>query len=387
MMLVAITAGFLLLGHPGHPVEHQDPEQMADVLDRLDEVEKKSLLDRANLTGEYRTILNSYIVNQPGKNVVSPEVWSHRLRLLVDADPTDNIRVTARLAMFKIFGDNSNPVGLTDFNLSQKPGDSGVKVEQVWVDWFITEWLTISAGRLAATEGPPEDLKNNTSFRQSTWGTHMIDGEYDSINITFRIPDSSTYLRLIYSSQYFDNDAGLPFLEDRDNLRVFGANFETTIPKIGPNSLQLSVVGTPQVSPFTIPLPLDLVLDPTQPSNPEANALYPAPDGYPDTLGWFVRVGALVMFYDIAETGLDFFLAGGFSISESSGKGISYPNVLGNFNPQTNQFESVPLVYLVGAGEKSGPSSFLYTGMRYKLPLDSLYAPKLGLEFNYNLKI
>ena len=113
-------------------------ERLSDVEDRLDEVEKKTILDRISLSGDYRMVLNSYLfegdTDGDGENEdhTTEELWSHRIRINLVANPVDSVRITARLAMYKHFGDNDSPAFVPDFERSRLPRDSIARFDQAW---------------------------------------------------------------------------------------------------------------------------------------------------------------------------------------------------------------------------------------------------------------
>ena len=364
-------------------------ERLSDVEERLDQVEKKTILDRISLSGDYRTIFNSYIYNNRdefnGEDQVTEELWSHRLRINMIAEPIRSVRVTARLAMYKHFGDNDSPSFVPDFERSRLPRDSVARFDQAWLDWFVTDWLAISGGRIAYAGGPPADLQNNNSVRQATWGTPIVDGEYDTINVTFRLPGPQTYLRFFYASYFFDNpDDDLPFLDDgTDSLRVLGGNVEFSLPSLGRNLFQFTYLIIPRwtLYPSAIPDPgYDADADfRNAPGALSSQNIFPSET--PDSFGTWQNITGLIALYDLFDAGLDFFISGSIGLIDSSDEGVAYE--LPVTDEPGGPRESTPFLFFAGTEEDGQViTTFLYTGARYALPIESLNKPKIGLEFN-----
>lgn len=386
---MAVAAGLVCCGGLAYGQSAAVNERLSDIEDRLDQVEKKTILDRIYLSGEYRTIFNSYIYNSrtntDGEDQVTEELWSHRLRVNLRAEPVSSVRITARLAMYKHFGDNDSPAFVPDFERSRLPRDSVARFDQAWIDWFITDWLALSAGRIAYGGGPPVDLQDNDPVRQATWGTYIVDGEYDTVNLTIRLPGPETYIRFFYTSFLFDNpDDDLPFLSDgTDNLRVLGGNVEFSVPALGRNLFQLTYVIVPRWTLFPSAID-DPGYDPdadfqNAPGALSARNIFPS--RVPDSLGTWQTVAGMVILYDLLDSGLDLFVSGSVGFIDSSGEGVEYEIPVSD-EPGAPR-RSTPLLFFAGTEEDGRVvTSFLYTGFRYELPLEALNRPKVGLEFN-----
>lgn len=387
------------------PASSSDTEdRVSELEDRLDQVEKKTILDRINWHAEYRTVLNSFFYEGPSPDPydrdpqrpnalrqveeTSAEVWSHRLRLGATAEPIRALRLTARLTMFKNFGDNDAPPFIQDSSSTRIPRDSGIRLDQAWLDWFVTDWLAFSAGRIAYGEGSPAELKDNAEVRRATWGTHMVDGEYDTVNVTFNLARvlDGLYIRVFYASWFFDNDGdvfGTSGILDSgtDNLRIIGGNVELAIPGLGKNFFQLGYYNVPKFRPQVVPIQ-NPMFDPSTdithaPAPLNGSLLFPS--AMPDSMGSYQNLSALLVLYDIASSGLDLFASGSVGFLDPNGQGISYELP----NPTTGAIESTPFLFLASEGESSGLTYFVYAGARVVLPIDPLNRPKLGVEVNH----
>lgn len=399
----ALIVGLSLVSATAHAQDVED--RLFDVEERLDQVEKDSLLDRLQWGGDYQTIFNSVIYDGPSPDPFdrsdpsspttrpiersTPEIWSHRLRLRMTAEPVDSVRVTARLVMYKIFGDSDAPPFIQDFAATRVPRDSGIRLDQAWIDWFMFDWMALSAGRIAYQEGNPAELRWNSTTRRATWGLHMVDGEYETINLTFTLAkDLGWYFRLFYASWFFDNDSdpfgGFGFLDSgNDNLRIIGGNTELSIPGLGKNFVQLGYYIVPDFRPFTLPIP-DPGYDPEDDyrnAPPPLGDAYLFPSSKPDSMGSYQNASALIELYDVLGAGLDLFVSGSVGYLNPNGQGIAYEVPSDPSDPSSPRRE-FPFLFLASQGDE-GLTGFVYTGMRYTFPLEDLNEPKLGFEFNW----
>ncbi|MBW2464973.1 MAG: DUF3373 family protein, partial [Deltaproteobacteria bacterium] len=120
-------------------------DRLLDLEDRVDQVERQSLLDRIQFGADYRMILNSVIYTgpdadpynkdsplQPVTNTIeqtNAEIWSHRMRLSLSAEPIDSVRLTGRLTMYKMFGQSQGPAFIQDSSSTRVPRDAGLRFD------------------------------------------------------------------------------------------------------------------------------------------------------------------------------------------------------------------------------------------------------------------
>jgi len=68
---------------------------------------------------------------------------------------------------------------MTSPSIPDAEGD--IHLERAYIDYFVPGTpLSLTFGRLPTNEGPPNEIKDNTT-RKSTWPKLMIDGESDGI--------------------------------------------------------------------------------------------------------------------------------------------------------------------------------------------------------------
>jgi hypothetical protein len=376
-------------------------ERLTYLEEAMDEVEKRAVLDRMQIGLDYRMILNRFSYRGPDPtslltggrvNQSTAEVWSHRLIVPMRADITPSLRFTARLGMFKHFGDSDQAPFLFDFQGTRVPRDAGLRVEHAWLDWFVTDWMALSAGRLSYLgRNPPGDLKEHTGYRIPTWGLNLIDGEYEAATVTItpwrdKLPD--LYVRGFYVSWFsdFDDPRGeLGFLGSGEkNLRILGAIADMRIPGLDRTYVQLGYLTAPRFPALPIPI-VDPAFDPDQdftnaPAPLNGSLLFPSV--VPDSLGSLNSVSMLVEALDreIGGLMLDAFLGAALNVASPNGEAIEYelPNPA---DPATRV--STPFFVLVSDGDTTLSTSVL-TGLRLSLPKWKLPEPaRIGLEYNY----
>ncbi|MEZ4225228.1 MAG: DUF3373 family protein [Polyangiaceae bacterium] len=380
---------------PAEPVEEvatqEDLDELRSWVKELDErtskVERDQALDRLSWTANYRTILSSYWYKGPSPDgqpiqveKTHGEQWLHRLRLDLRTDPEASVRFTGRMTMFKRYGTNTATPFPQDSTETRIPRDASLRLERAWLDWFITDYLALSAGRISYSDGPPNELKDNRSVPDATWGQQMVDGEYETVDLTAIIIPEHLLVRGFYASWSFPRQDDLfsssLFLNDgTENLRIIGGNLDIRAQAAGSLFVQLGAYHVPKFRPFTVPIP-----NPAPPPNP-SNAPPPFdgslvfPSDKPASLGSYSNFSALVMWGDIARSGLDVFASGALGILDPNDQAISYPIGPGGV--------SVPLLQLSSADSDDHNTYFFFGGARFKLPFGDKLAPRLGAEYNF----
>jgi len=282
------------------------------------------------------------------------------------------VRFSGRIVFYKNFGETIERPLFFDSVQTRLARDSVLRLERAYVDWFITDWLVLTAGRIAAPEGPPAELKENTT-RSATWGVQVVEAEFDGIMMTMYTPEipglKQTYLRPFYLPFHSTTDVD-PFAEDSQfidigiaPMQAFGLLAETGISALGDNLVQLGGVWVPEFKPRFLPI---LQTFPKAP--------------FAESLGWFMQLSALFEQKDLFGTRLDLFVAWNFTILGPNGDTIVYdfgdgfelPAGLASFDDKTEH-----------------TAHMIYAGTRYTLPLPGEaepYAPRLGLELNHGTK-
>jgi len=163
---------------------------------------------------------------------------TNRLRLKFDAQVADNVTVTARLSMYKVFGDSSNvqvfngqPNSLNiDGTTSRVPTGDMIRVERAYFTWnnIAGSKLYLSIGRRPSTEGPPKNFRLDEP-RGGTPSGSLIDYQFDGITVGYHLTDKIA-LRACYGQGYesgFGNGSLLQTPGDRlKDVHFFGGNFD-----------------------------------------------------------------------------------------------------------------------------------------------------------------
>lgn len=336
--------------------------------------------DSLNWFGDYRVTLNNFHLDRGIPAGLAPSaprpapssnwyagLWTHRLRLGMAWEVAKNVRFYGRLVFMKNFGELVEKDLFFDSQSSRFARDTVLRLERAYLDWFITDWLVFTAGRVAAPEGPPAELKENTQ-RSATWGVQMVEAEFEMVMMTLRFERwlKDSFLRMFYIpfSSVTDID---PFDENSlfvdigiAPMHAFGSMLELKAPYLGDNLFQFGAIVVPAFRPRYLPL------DDIFPSAP-----------YPETLGWFAQLSTLFEWKDVFGSGIDGFIAYTYTFLQPSpdrlvydlGDGLQAPLGLASYDdPDQNQ------------------AHFVYAGFRYTTPFFGAHSPKLGAELNYGSK-
>ncbi len=401
-------------------------ERLRDAEDLLDKIETRSLLQRIQWSGDYRTLVTNSRYSGPSidgardpmtgapvpVDLQNDEQWLHRVRLNLEAQPYKDLRFTGRLTMFKRFGTNTATLFAQDASESRIPRDSTPRFERAWIDWFFHEKAALSLGRISYSNGSPNEIRENLEESDASWGLHMVDGEYETINLTVS-PTENILARAFYISWAFPvegdvNSFFLPLTNGTKALRIVGGNVDIKMPSVG-GLTQLGAYVVPKFRPFTVPIPNFIPAPNPNNAPPPFDGSLNFPSKKSPTLGAYANLSALVMLKDIGGSGLDLFASAAIGfLKPEPGAAIFYD--VDNFlaPPGSPKIQDFPVLGLSSAEKcwnqipinpmMPGPlitpkaecettrSYFGYFGARYKLPLKSKKAPKIGFEYNFASK-
>ncbi len=149
-----------------------------------------------------------------------------RLRLNLEGDVSENIHFSARLSMYKVFGDsagvqmfNGQPSSVSmDGTTVGVPNSDILRVERAYVTWNKLGGTPffVSVGRRPSTDGPPENLRND-EMRGGTPAAPLINYQFDGITFGYHLKEKTT-LRLCYGVGYssgWGNASNLQQPQDR----------------------------------------------------------------------------------------------------------------------------------------------------------------------------
>ena len=350
-------------------------EDAIDIGERLDKIETKSILDRVTIGGEFRTRVEAFHYDDyadplTGKKTDHDidEIFSSRLRLNLKAKIAENIIFHGRLTYFKLWGDSDFATAARDSSYPSVPNSEGdLHVERAYIDWFIPKTpVSITFGRVPTSEGPPNELRENTT-RKGTWPKLVVDGEIDAIFVNTSLDKwtglTNSMFRVAYVHLYQNNarETGLDLDDGFSPVFVF----ETEVPGIKDSLFWISYVKIENLPPLTQKL---------------IPASFPfAVDSTPDDAGYLDLFNLHLQFNNIKNSGLDLFLSGAYIEFSPRSEGTVF---------------STPAGFEVGiygdnlsnnlGDDRDGHAVF--AGLRYKLPVGGVYAPKIGFEYNYGSK-
>lgn len=403
----------------GAELAEQLRQRTRELEKRVDELEKKGALQRLELSGDYRTSLARYWYHgdSPDSNPLVPsdhravdlenrEQWLHRVRFMIKAQPSERFRFRGRMSVFKRYGTNTTTPSPVDFSQGRVPSDTSVRMDRFWLDWFVTDKVALSFGRISYSDGSPAELRESLEKPDATWGLTMVDGEYETVDVTAQVAPQ-LLVRGFYASWAFPRNDDLfsssLFLDSSvPNLRILGGNADLNLPE-QKLFAQLGAYVVPEFRPFSIPLPnpafyLNPAANPTNAPPPLDGSLV-FPSTLPESLGWYANLSLFVMLRDLH--GIDAFAGGALGFLRPNDEAISYRGFdpMGRVDANGLPIE-VPMLTLVGAdrgmwvpdgqgglvystGAKADhTTTFLYLGGRWTVPAGGVYAPKIGLEYN-----
>jgi hypothetical protein len=165
-------------------------------------------------------------------------LYTNRLRLNLDSRINDDLSVSARLSMYKAWGDSTGvqvfdgqPTSLNiDGTTAGVPNGDMVRVERAYFTWNHVGGSNfyVSIGRRPSTDGPPLNFRQDEP-RGGTPSGALIDYQFDGITIGYHFNDKMVW-RLCYGVGYqsgFGNGNILKSPADRlKDTHLIGANLD-----------------------------------------------------------------------------------------------------------------------------------------------------------------
>ena len=373
-----------------------DQEEIAQLKDDvkelsgiMQEVEKKTLTDKVKIGAELRTRFDWFNYSTQyknlygiklglGKNADHPtdqhvsDMPSNRFRLNLSTELLNNLKLHARLTMYKIWNDQHNDAYPYDnmLNASRTPRDNTLRVERAYADYYFKIWdklpMALTFGRLPTTDSFPTDLRDDTP-RKSTYPALAFDAESDGVGLTAdvsqftNLPDSA--IRLVWSRLNPDNEYGI-WKENNSSfssMDFYLLQFETGLPgRLRDTLLIFNTMYFPEVPSAELPgIPL---------VKPIKN---------PQDLGSLVKFTFFIEAKKFLDSRFDWFA--GYSLQKTSASGDR--TVYG--------VAGIPLLrmgLLNDDGTSDRTAHALHVGFRYTFPWEILNEPKFGFEYNRNSK-
>jgi hypothetical protein len=429
-----------------HPIDQQKIARQIDELndeieeyaDILDKVERKSLLDLINLNAELRTQFDwfnfkghdyePYTTIKIGseKHERVNMLPTNRLRLMLRASLSENLKFTSRLGMTRHWQDDDFPVypELNFMNTARKPSNLDMKVERAYIDYFFEPVdrlpIALTFGRLPTSDGLPTDLRENTP-RKSTYPGLAYNCESDGIALSLLMdhyfPLSQPALRILWvrrvddNTQYFmdqklSDKYGVYRVDENamDTLDIYIAQMETYLPDPFHQTLfMFNYLWIPDAPPS------DLRYNPSLQPFYDKNIPMVYAD-VPETEGEIFKLTCFLQSKNFLQSGIDWFVD--YSYLKSKADGALHfmfdPSTLGLYGEPIKAKDAYDKYYRISPshasdlealkkappsigllncdGETDQTAHAVHAGLRYNLPLVKFNSPKIGFEYNYGSK-
>ncbi len=364
---------------------------VGDLLAGLSSAENLTGIMKQLSPGARRAVFsNMFNQYQPTESTdyTNDTMWTNRLRLNLRAKATEDVEFKARLAMYKSWGMENNPVDYTanagmgggafmlnslsfDGSSTRQPEDNALRVDRAYMNWNNIGGAPIwfSVGRRPTSDGPPSQYRMGVQDRLATPVAYM-DFPFDGLtlgyayNTFFGMEDFPGKVRFCYGRGFESGPT-----DDGDGLKdVDFAGISWDVYDKGDRFF--SVQSFSAFDMFNVPDNIDFVNpveyyawqhDPSQfdPTDPTKNLILDR-----NNLGNIYHTDAV--YYSKVQN-LNYFLTGGWSRTKANGVDELGTSLLGSWWDEPE--------------DKDGYS--VYAGVRYDIP----EAPfKVGLEYNYGTK-
>ncbi|MCB2183481.1 MAG: DUF3373 domain-containing protein [Desulfobulbaceae bacterium] len=315
-------------------------------------------------------------------------IWTNRFRLNMRVKATENVEFKARLAMYKAWGMQNNPVdytlnggphylssALTGFDgaMTRQPSDSALRVDRAFANWnnIAGQPIWFSIGRRPTSDGPPAQLRLGVDQRMATPVNYM-DYPFDGLSVgyaysnLFGMEDTPGRVRFCYGRGFESGPT-----EDGDGMKdVDFAGLSWDVYKKGNRFLNIqSFAG---LDMFNVPDGIDFP-NPIEYANYlQGNIVYDQTSQSQNLLLDRKTMGNIYhtsMVYMDKVNDLNYFFSAGWSRTDPRGVDEMGTGLLTSWWDE--DYDEA----------KNGYS--VYAGIRYDM---SDLGLKLGLEYNYGSK-
>lgn len=174
--------------------------RLADLEDRLDDVEFQSGLDKINFGLDFSTgggeswykiseRYNDTTLVSPEQKYSAHNKWGMELHLNMNAPINDYTKFYGRLSMAKNYGmmDTNGVHQPLDIDAGRDLRTSGqsLYVTRAYVDLFLSKEIVATLGRQPGTDGPGSNLRNN-ALRQATYPALLFNTLGDAAVISYK---------------------------------------------------------------------------------------------------------------------------------------------------------------------------------------------------------
>ncbi len=301
-------------------------------------------------------------------------MYTHRFGLDLGAKVAQDVSVSARLAMYKTFGDQTldalsnggnapffaDRVGVFDGTLSRVPSDSYLNVDRAYATWnnLFDEDMWFSVGRRPSTQGAPSNLRYNTEW-PGRGGTPalLVDYAFDGMTLGYGLDVDAlpgAYAKLCYG-RGFESGFRAPSMNSIQDTDMLGLAF---IP-IDTEKARVWLQWNRGMNIFDAPKMRNTYFNDTAPSINLGD------------IDWF-GAGIMGKLKGVGSGDLNYFVDLGLSKTRPN------QNVSANFGFQG----LLTGAFLNPEAPKDKTGGAIYMGVRYDLPSKT----KIGFEYNYGSK-
>ncbi|MCP4714746.1 MAG: DUF3373 family protein [Deltaproteobacteria bacterium] len=347
-------------------------EEVEELSDLMNMVEKKTMLDRVAIGAELRTRADWFDYKDDVTNHEEEvhALVSNRFRLNLTADVSERLKFHGRLTMYRLWNDDRYdrfPI-TSGYNRSRTPTDSDLKVERAYIDYlfkFHDDFpMALTFGRLPQADGYPTDLRENR-IRQSIYPALAFEAVGDGVSLGVGLesltglPDAA--LRFVLIRIMEDNEETLYRKPDfeTDEMNIWMAQFETGLKGVLKNTQFIShLLYVPKMTTVNL----------------EAAGLVPVE--IPKDQGSMLKLTFHLQSHRFLGSNIDWF--GTFSyIKTDAERSASW---------RAGPFVLPPMGLNRDASERDSSGSAFYLGLRYNIPWKVLRGAKFGLEYNNGSK-
>ena len=327
---------------------------------------------------QMQQMLTNYLIQVPGVvtsaySYDTNSLFTNRLRLNLDSKISDDLSVSARLGMYKAWGDSTGvqvfdgqPTSMNiDGTTVGVPNSDQLRVERAFFTWNHVGGsnLYLSIGRRPSTDGPPLNYRDD-SPRGGTPSGALIDFQFDGITIGYHLNEKMTW-RVCYGVGYqagFGNADILKSPADRlADTHLIGANLDLY-------STDRTFVQATYAHAFNVTDGFNgLVVLPVNPLTGDTVAAPVVMRYTPSTNLGGIDLAGITLSRRVRD--FDFYASGNYSGTRPDGLTSPFGGLM------SDPFEN-PV-------DKNG--GMVYAGARFNVPKDD-GRTKIGFEFNHGSK-
>ncbi len=350
----------------------------------------KSLSDWLTIGGDYRFRVDSLrgkipdyfqfvpappngtVVAVPGDTVKNDILYTNRFGLDLKAKATKNVTVTARLLMYKTFGNNdtaattgtffADRLGVFDGTAGHVPDDGKLLVDQVFATWtnILDQPVWFSVGRRPSTGGIPTHVRQNRE-KPGNAGVPglLVDYAFDGMTLGVA-PDiealPGAYAKLCYGrgfeNGFTTNTSSNNSLKDTDMIGVSVVPYDV-------DKLYINLQWNRGMHIFDFPVMQSSTIGPTRPQTDVGD------------IDWY-GVTVLSTLKNVGPGALTVFAAGGLNKTHPNGNTVQFAGVETGAGLGFSNFQN-----------ESKTGEAIYAGARYDY---ARTRTKIGAEYNYGTK-